>query len=185
MKIFLIRHPQTTWNERGLFQGSKEGRISETGKVDAKRFAFNSKGVKIDTIYCANNKRCGYLARILLRFHPTVEIKTDFRLNERSFGDLEGLPEKDFAVNTNFNPEDFIQRYKWKPEGGKSLKQVLPRVKSFLSDLAVNEKGKKIIFVITSGGIIRLILYTLRLKDLKSAMSFKAKSLEILEISRD
>jgi len=178
----LIRHLETTWNEKGLFQGSKEGKISRAGKIETKKFVFDNRNTKIDLIYCANNRRCGYLAKILSKFHPEAKIKIDNRLNERSFGNLEGLPERVFAVNTRFKPNAFVKRYKWRPKGGESLEQVAPRVKSFLNDLAVYEKWNKIVFIITSGGIIKLILYILKLKDLKDAVSIKTKSLEVFQI---
>lgn len=183
MKIILVRHPQTTWNEKGLFQGSKEGKVSRIGKLETKTFVSSTKNIQIDVIYCAQNKRCNYLARRLLELHPTTKIRKDFRLNERSFGFLEGTPEKKAAINNNFDPENYIEKYRWTPKGGESLKKVFPRIESFLSDVITVGKDGDIIFVITSGGVARLIMYALGLKNLKEAMLFKAKNLEMVEIS--
>lgn len=92
------------------------------------------------------------------------------------------MSEKDAAINSNFNPSDYGKKYRWKPRGGESLKDVFPRVKDFVNNLLNWEKNVSTMMVITSGGIIRLILYALRIKTLKEAMFFKAKNLEPIEV---
>ena len=179
MKVILVRHPQTIWNEKGLFQGSGESKISAMGKFKTREFAAQTKRIRISSIYYADNKRCKYLTRELVRYHPEAKILKDNRLNERSFGILEGLSEKDYASKTNFDHKDYVGQYKWNPKGGESLEKVSLRVKSFLKDLEKSESGGTA-FIITSGGVIRTSLYILGLMTLKEAMALKIKNLEAL-----
>lgn len=179
MKVTFIRHPQTTWNEQRLFQGTQEGYISESGKLATAEFVKNTQGNKIDIIYCADNKRCKYLANKLLKFHPDTKIIINSEIKERSFGIYEGTSEVELEKVTNFKVDDFEERFTWKPTGGESLKDVSVRARKFIENLKKEEKNKNI-FVITSGGIIRTISYVLGIKTLKEAMEFKIKNLGVL-----
>ena len=143
MNVTFVRHPQTTWNEQRLFQGKQEGDISEAGKLATIEFIKDTQNNKIDIIYCADNKRCKYLANKLIESHLNAKIIIDSRLNERSFGTLEGTSEIDMAKTTNFEINDFKERFKWKPTEGESLEDVSIRVKDFLTDLKKNKKSKQ------------------------------------------
>lgn len=183
MVIYFIRHPETIWNEKGLFQGIKESSLSHLGYLTTRDFVEKSKKNKIDSIYYADNNRCKYLADELLKIHTEAKAKKDVRLNERSFGEYEGFSEKDSAKVSSFNPEDFMKKFIWKPLGGESLKGIVPRVKGFLIDIKKVEKKGNVVFVITSGGVIRVALTILGMKTLKEAMIYKAKNLEIVEVN--
>ena len=180
MKVTFVRHPQTTWNEQRLFQGEQEGDISESGKLDTIEFVKKTRDNKIDIIYCADNKRCKYLANKLIESHPNAKIIIDSRINERSFGIYEGTSEVDMSKTTNFETNDFDKRFKWKPTGGESLEDVSVRVNNFLIDLKKEQKTKTA-FVVTSGGVIKTVSYILGIKTLKEAMMLKMKNLEMLQ----
>jgi broad specificity phosphatase PhoE len=181
-KINVVRHPETIWNVRRLFQGSQEGSISEQGKQEAQKFVLHTKNIKIALIYYADNGRCKYLAERISKVHPKSKIIKDIRLNERSFGRLEGTYEVLAATKTNFNPDNYLEKFKWRPEGGESLEDVFPRVKDFIAMIKAEAKNETI-FVVTSGGIMKLISFLSGINDLKGAMSYKAKNLEILNFS--
>lgn len=182
MKIHFIRHPETLWNRKGLFQGIKEGGPSQLGRLATRNFVEKSKKDKIDLIYYAANKRCKYLADELLKVHKEIRAKKeDARLNERSFGEYEGFPESNVAKVTPYDSKDFKRKFVWRPPGGESLEDILPRVKKFLSDIKKVDKNSKVIYVITSGGVIRVAMILLGLKTLREAMMHKAKNLEAIK----
>lgn len=181
MKVTFIRHPQTTWNEQRLFQGTQEGNISESGKLATLEFVKDNQNEKIDIIYCADNKRCKYLANKLIEAHPNTEIIIKPEINERSFGIYEGTSEINMAKTNNFEVDDFNERFKWKPTGGESLEDVSIRVRVFLDSLK-NEPKAKTAFVVTSGGVIKTASYILGIKTLKDAMTFKMQNLEMMSV---
>ena len=182
MKIYFIRHPETLWNKKGLFQGIKESGFSQSGYLTTRDFVEKSKKIEINSIYYAANKRCKYLADELLKVHTEIKTKKDVRLNERSFGEYEGFPEKDVAKGTFFDSKNFMNKFVWRPPGGESLKDILPRVKNFLSDVKKVEEKSRVVFVVTSGGVIRVAMIILGLKSLKEAIVYKAKNLEIIKV---
>lgn len=181
MKLYFVRHPQTLWNVKRLFQGIKEGGVSEEGKIETLKFIKNLNVKKIDVIYCGNNNRCKYLAKKIFNNFPNSSIIIDSRLNERSFGDLEGTSELEFSNNSDFVFPNMEAKYKWRPKNGESLEDVSTRVKDFLSEIKIRNIGKSI-FIITSGGVMKVITYLLSIKTLKEAMEIKYKNLEILEV---
>jgi len=183
MKLYFVRHPQTLWNKKRLFQGSKEGPVTKEGKLATSEFIKSIKAMDIDYLYYADNKRCGYLAKEIVKIFPKLVSKRDPRINERSFGEYEGTPEGRIAKITNFDPNNFEARYEWKGEGGESMKDISIRVKDFLKELKEADVKDKNAFVITSGGVMKVVLYILSIKTLGEALQTKYKNLEMMEIN--
>ena len=46
MKLFLVRHGETEENQQGIMQGHMPGRLSEIGKLQAKKLALRLKNVQ-------------------------------------------------------------------------------------------------------------------------------------------
>lgn len=181
MRAIFVRHPQTSWNENGLLQGVKEGKISRQGQVETKRFVKKTRDLEISSIYYAANKRCEYFAEQLVKIHPDTKLKRDSRINERSFGIYEGKSEKEIGEATGFVREDYRARFKWRPAKGESLEDISFRIKEFLRDLKRKEKDSKTVFVVTSGGVMRVILFVLGIKTLEEVIGLKIRNLEKLE----
>lgn len=183
MKLYFIRHPETSWNKKHLFQGTKEGVVTKKGKQETAEFVKRIKYMNIDYVYCADNKRCEYLANELAKVFPKLVLKKDIRINERSFGEYEGTSESKIAEETDFDPNNFEARFKWKVKVGESLKNLSVRVKDFLNEVKATNEEHDNIFVITSGGVMRVVLYILSIKTLSEALQTKLKNLEMLEIN--
>lgn len=181
MKVYFIRHPETTWNVKRLFQGSKEGEISKAGKLATIEFVEKIKNINIDVIYSANNKRSTYLANMIAKYNTDIEVVKDIRINERSFGLLEGESVSERAKDPGYKIFDENKRFNWEPPQGESLKKVSVRVKSFLDYIKTKHDKNETIFVVTSGGVIKVALYILKIKTLKEAMECKIKNLELFE----
>lgn len=180
MKVTFVRHPQTTWNVKSLFQGTREGSVTPEGKTETTKFVSNLSIESVDKIYSANNKRCLYLANELSKKYSKALLLTDSRLNERSFGDLEGTSELKFANNTDFIFPSMEDKYKWRPQNGESLEDVSIRVKDFLDEIKINKN--ETLLVVTSGGVLKTVSYILGIKALNEAMTYKIKNLETMFI---
>lgn len=181
MKLYFVRHPQTSWNKKHLFQGSKEGSVTKQGKQKTAKFLERIQGMNLDKLYYADNKRCEFLAKEVAKLFPKILIKRDARINERSFGEYEGKPESTIAQMTNFDPNNFEARYVWKARDGESYKDISNRLKDFLGDVKSTNKEDSNVFIITSGGVMKVVLYILALKTLSEALQTKYKNLDILE----
>jgi len=65
MKLFIIRHGESTWNSRGLIQGNRDPYLSEKGKVQAKELARYLKDCKIRNIFSSDLRRASQTACVL------------------------------------------------------------------------------------------------------------------------
>lgn len=89
----LIRHGETDWNIQGLYQGSTDIELNDTGIAQANALAEAMTGEEWDAIAASPLLRALETARIIA---PAVgidpdAIETDPRLQERGYGVAEGL----------------------------------------------------------------------------------------------
>ena len=53
MKIYIMRHGRTNWNEKWITQGRSQNMLSKTGKSEAMQVAQKFADTKIDLIVCS------------------------------------------------------------------------------------------------------------------------------------
>ena len=87
--MILIRHGQSIWNAENRFTGWTDVELSDQGINEAEDAGLELKEVKIDVIHTSDLIRAKKTAEIVLLENSAsvdVEIKTDWRLNERTMG---------------------------------------------------------------------------------------------------
>ncbi|KAK6458605.1 phosphoglycerate mutase [Scheffersomyces xylosifermentans] len=93
-KLVLVRHGQSDWNEKNLFTGWVDVRLSETGEKEAKRAGelLKEKGIVADILYTSKLSRAIQTANIALEAADQlyIPVKRSWRLNERHYGALQG-----------------------------------------------------------------------------------------------
>jgi len=95
--IYLFRHGKTTYNEKGIFTGWKDAKLTARGIENAKTVAEKLKNKKIDIAFQTKLSRSKDTLKEVLKFHPECEeLITANRMIERSYGDLEGTTHKKF-----------------------------------------------------------------------------------------
>ena len=95
--IYLFRHGQTYYNEKGIFTGWKDSKLNLAGKKHAKIIAKKLKSKKIDVAFQTQLSRSKDTLKEVLKFHPeTRELITANRMIERAYGDLEGTSHESF-----------------------------------------------------------------------------------------
>lgn len=108
--LVLVRHGQSDWNEKNLFTGWVDVRLSEVGKKEAARagdLLVESKIVP-DIVYTSKLSRAIQTCNIALDKADLLylDVKRDWRLNERHYGALQG---KDKAQTlAEFGNEQFM-----------------------------------------------------------------------------
>ena len=101
MKVMLIRHGETDWNKANKVQGGNTDLpLNENGIVQAEKTAERLKNEKIDEIYASPMKRALQTAEIIGKYHK-IKIKSDKRLWERYYGDLEGTSYSQLMANVS------------------------------------------------------------------------------------
>lgn len=90
MRLILVRHGATDWNQQRRVQGQSDHALSEAGRKEAEAAALALKEEKIEAIYSSPLKRAVETAQAINRFHQ-LAIKIEDGLKELNIGDLDGL----------------------------------------------------------------------------------------------
>lgn len=88
LRLTLVRHGATAWNENGRFQGWADVPLSERGREQADRLRARLAGVSWDRVIASDLGRAMETAR---RIAPDRPLETDARLRELHFGAWDGL----------------------------------------------------------------------------------------------
>lgn len=93
-RLVLVRHGQSEWNEKNLFTGWVDCRLSDVGKLEAAKAGQMIKEANItcDVLHTSKLSRAIQTANIALDAADQlyIPVKRSWRLNERHYGDLQG-----------------------------------------------------------------------------------------------
>ena len=101
-KLVLIRHGQSTWNKTGQFTGWTDVDLTEQGRAEAVSAGklLKEEGYAFDIAYTSVLKRAIRTLDIVLDEMDMMwlPVRKSWRLNERHYGDLQGLNKKQMAA---------------------------------------------------------------------------------------
>ena len=170
--LILIRHRQSEWNEKNLFTGWKNPGLTTKGKDEAENAGILIKNlnIKFDYLFTSVLDRAKQTGSIILNKidQANIDIKEDKSLNERFYGDLQGLNKDQCREKWGDEQVQIWRRsYDVGPPGGESLKEtgerVLPyfieNIKPFILD------GKNIIIAAHGNSLRSLIKYLDNISD--------------------
>lgn len=160
--LIIVRHGQSEWNLENRFTGWKDVGITEKGRQEARQAADKLKTESIDIAYTSALKRAHQTLEIILRdcHLEAIPVIRDPALNERSYGDLEGLNKAD--TEQKFGSE---QVHLWRrsfdiaPPHGESLKDTAERViPYFEKEIRPKLEAGKNILVVAHGNSLRALM---------------------------
>ena len=154
MKLYVVRHGETPWNALKKVQGTADISLNERGRELARVTGEALKEVPFDLAISSPLKRALETARLVLRDRE-VPIYTDRRIQEISFGEMEGTSLLEgaggkFAETFQMffrQPENYRP-----PRGGESLAHVCRRTGEFLDELLNRSEYEESTILITSHG---------------------------------
>lgn len=160
MKITLIRHAESIYNEKKLLQGQVDCNLSQKGLKETKDKA---KDFPLDfTIcFCSPLKRTKQTAEILV---PYLNIIYDRRIMERGLGDWENTP--------NTDEKQFLMKHRIIPPNGETSEAFDNRILEFLKMIKNDYQTEKIL-IITHGGVIY---------DIQRLLEMKVEAIENLQM---
>lgn len=92
--LILLRHGNSTWNQKNLFTGWVDVDLSDQGRQEAARAGelLLESGLKPDLLYTSRLRRAINTANIALdkAERGWIDVKRSWRLNERHYGALQG-----------------------------------------------------------------------------------------------
>lgn len=93
--LILLRHGQSEWNQKNLFTGWVDVRLTEKGRTEAARAGemLAEAGILPDVLHTSVLSRAIQTANLALESADRmwVPVKRSWRLNERHYGALQGL----------------------------------------------------------------------------------------------
>ncbi len=161
-KLVLVRHGESTWNLENRFTGWVDVDLSGKGREEARRAGEKIKGIKFDKAYTSVLKRAQNTLSIILQVigQENIPVEKDKALNERMYGDLQGLNKAETAKKYGDEQVHIWRRsYDVRPPGGESLKDTAARaLPYFESKIIPDLKAGKNILVAAHGNSLRSIV---------------------------
>lgn len=157
-EMWLVRHGQTAWNLRGIYQGQCDIPLNETGIAQARELAASLSGTHFDAIYSSDLARAVHTASLIAAVLG-LPVNTDPRLREINQGVWEGQTID--AVRERYRP-DFSPNPKYistpRAQGAESLEQVITRMVAAANEYHQRHKGGRVL--LSTHGLSSAALYT-------------------------
>jgi 2,3-bisphosphoglycerate-dependent phosphoglycerate mutase len=166
-KLILVRHGQSVWNLENKFTGWIDVDLSDQGVAEAKKAGdlLKSTGVKWAKAHTSRLKRAQRTLEIIQDVcgQKTAPVMIDSALNERHYGDLQGLNKDE--MRKKFGDE---QVHIWRrsfdvaPPNGECLQDTSKRTLPYYREYILPDvKSGKDILVVAHGNSLRSIIMEL------------------------
>lgn len=152
VRVFLVRHGETTWNGAGRIQGFLDSPLTARGLAQARAVAARLAAEGIGALYSSDLGRARQTAREVAAA-TGLPVECDERLRERSFGALEGKTWDEIAKEHPIDAR-LLREDPFRPApGGESLAGFRDRVAGALRRIAT-AAGAAPIAIVTHGGVL-------------------------------
>jgi len=187
--IYIVRHGKTENNKYKLVQGQTDTKLSNEGIEDIYKFSneFKKLGIKFDCFYSSPLLRAKNTLEIILESlgYDKSLIKVDKSLNERFFGEAEGIKYDSIDIQERIC-NDYYQ-------GMEKNKDLEKRVYDGILSIAKENINKNILIVSHSHAIKAFIRnidksypYFGSTKNLNiNVFDFDGNSFKIIEVNKD
>ena len=161
--MILLRHGQSVWNAANIFTGWTDVDLSEVGVAEATKAGNQLAETAIDVVHTSGLIRAQRTAEIVMennRVSSNVPTHCDIRLNERHYGDLQGM-NKDETRAKHGKEQVHIWRRSFDvpPPGGESLEMCAERTLPYLTEAIIPDlEAGKTVLVAAHGNSLRSIV---------------------------
>jgi broad specificity phosphatase PhoE len=198
VKIFFVRHGETTYNQEGKFQGQKDIPLDEAGKVQAEKLGLRFEdnylhsGEQIAAIYSSPLSRAMDTAdAVAEKLHITP--KPDPTLKEMDMGEWEGKTAKQIMEQyKDENGVPLLKKWQENPvdnhiPGGEKVVELDARVATSLDKIIKNHLPAENIVLVTHMGPIAVALRHVLGKNLQDLGKIKTDnaSVTVIEVEKD
>mgnify|MGYP001502288958 FL=1 len=131
--LVLVRHGQSEWNQKNLFTGWKDPKLTHQGINEAVKAgkSLKAEDMNFDIMFTSDLFRAQETGRLILKEMDQTDIPfvKHQSLNERNYGDLAGLNKDDARERWGEEQVHIWRRsFDIPPPGGESLKNTAERV---------------------------------------------------------
>ena len=176
--LILIRHGQSVWNAENRFTGWTDVDLSEKGVLEAKEAGEELREQRIDVVHTSDLIRAKRTAEIVMSSNAVsggISTKSDWRLNERNYGDLQGLNKAETAEKHGSEQVHISRRsFDVAPPGGESVEITAERTIPYFEDeiLPDLESGMNVL-VSAHGNSLRSIVMHIEKISPEDIVSFE------------
>jgi 2,3-bisphosphoglycerate-dependent phosphoglycerate mutase len=139
MEIVFETHSTSEDNERGTATGWLAGRLSATGRTQARQMGERRRHDGLAAVFTSDLHRAVETTSIAFAGTP-VPILYDWRLRECDYGDSNGMPVQTLQRDRRRHVDDPYA-------GGESWRQAVARVGRFMNDLPSRWDGCRVLVV--------------------------------------
>ena len=165
--LVLVRHGESQWNLENRFTGWVDVPLSEKGVREAEDAGqkLKKEGICFDAAYTSNLARAQKTLDIILKTldQSVIPIHKDQALNERHYGDLQGLNKAETAKKFGDEQVKIWRRsYDIAPPNGESLKDTAARTLPYFESKILKDLRKGLnVIVAAHGNSLRSIVMEL------------------------
>ena len=141
MKVYVLRHGTTVWNEEGRTQGRRQNKLSVSGKKLAEQTAEKLKNEKIDVIYASPLMRTMQTSNIVNTYHNAKIVKSEL-LTEVDQGIFSGR-----LYRTLTEEEKQLKKERHPSTKMETLEQAFERTKEFVETILKKETHENVMIV--------------------------------------
>lgn len=177
MRLIVLRHGATSWNESGRLQGRADPPLSEAGRRRVLAWSVP-----------ADWRRLPCLVSPLLRARQTAELlavpeyQTELALVEMDWGSFEGQRLADLRASLGQSMADNEARgLDFRPPGGESPRDVTKRLAGWLGRMAAHQPS---CLVVTHKGVRRALLAMATGWDMRRPPPVKLRDDEAMIVCR-
>ena len=163
-QLILLRHGQSQWNLENRFTGWVDVDLSALGEEEARAAGPLLKDLKIDYLFTSVLKRAIRTADIALEIAGKSGVPTERseKLNERHYGDLQGLNKDDIGKQYGDAQLKIWRRsYDIPPPNGESLKDTQERCIPYYHDVIEPKlrEGKNVMIAAHGNSLRAIVMY--------------------------
>ena len=162
-QLCLLRHGESLWNKENRFTGWVDVPLTDFGREQAEKAdqSIKKEGIQFQVAYTSVLDRAIETLEIVMKeIQQKIPVIKDSALNERMYGDLQGLNKADTAKKYGEEQVHIWRRsYDIKPPNGESLEDTQKRtIPFFLNCIMTDIKEGKNVLVSAHGNSLRSIV---------------------------
>ena len=150
-QLVLIRHGQSIWNLQNRFTGWVDVPLSEKGENEARKAGELLAGFTFDVAYTSALRRAQHTLDLIQNTRGwSLPVIQDQALNERMYGDLQGLDKDETrAIHGDEQVHIWRRSFDIAPPNGESLKDTAARTLPFFDRCIMGDirKGRNVLVV--------------------------------------
>lgn len=174
MKLYVVRHGETDWNLKHVFQGDQDIPLNDVGRKQAIIVKEKLKDKKIDLCFTSPLIRAYETANIITE--KKIPIFTSSLLTERDFGIFEGT-----STSNPIYKDYWDYKLNLDNNGVESIQDLFKRVSFFLNYIGTAYKDDTIL-IVSHGATIRALNYLIAgFSEDEKFLEFDIKNCSIFE----